>query len=125
MNVVTTSQEFFDWVEQRAGEARALTGGELRIFLATDNPSTRLEFEARYGPRVVTYGEMRASDNVRLTTIEQAVCDAFIASRALEFKGTFGTLRSSSFSAMILQFWRGRHVGRKICTPSSLDTACK
>mmetsp|Transcript_18438 Transcript_18438/g.56341 ORF Transcript_18438/g.56341 Transcript_18438/m.56341 type:complete len:102 (-) Transcript_18438:27-332(-) len=55
-----------------------------------------------------------------------AAIDIFIASFAVEFKGTTGSKRGSSFSAMIFQIWKGRkmHRGQRTCTPKVLDTAC-
>mmetsp|Transcript_18436 Transcript_18436/g.56335 ORF Transcript_18436/g.56335 Transcript_18436/m.56335 type:complete len:107 (-) Transcript_18436:76-396(-) len=52
-----------------------------------------------------------------------AAIDIFIASFAVEFKGTTGSKRGSSFSAMIFQIWKGRkmHRGQRTCTPKVLS----
>ena len=124
VNTVTSTEQFFDWIDQQTKRIVEKGEPEPKIFLATDNPTSRQEFADRYGERVITYGDITESKKIRLTSVEQAVCDAFLAAKALEFRGTKGTKRSSSFSAMIMQFWRGQHPKRKTCTPTALDTAC-
>ena len=136
-NKITSNAEFFRWIDKRTEEARRMrgsmkTGGkpdvgqDIKIFLATDNKDTQREFKDRYGDRLLVYSEIEETNAKRQTTVQHAVVDMFIAAHAVEFKGTTGTRRSSSFSAAIMQFWRSArlHHGMSTCSPSMMDTAC-
>jgi len=92
-NNYTTDDVFFNFIEENP---------EKKIFLATDNNETRKMFLSRYGDRICFYKEIKESDELRKTSVLDAIVDIYICKDATIFKGTKG----SSFSGFI-QYLRG------------------
>jgi hypothetical protein len=70
--------------------------GANNIFLATDNKETQDKFIKLYGDRLIC-NPIINNNNLRQTSIQDAVVDMYVCSYAKEFEGTIG----SSFSDTI------------------------
>ena len=100
-NTYVSDQDFFDFIDS--------LDDSLNIFLACDNKDTQNVFLDRYGSRII-FNENITSDFdpqnslVRATSLEDAVVDMFVCSKALNFKGSNKTsngIGASSFSGAI------------------------
>jgi hypothetical protein len=76
-----------------------------KAYLATDNHETQAVFARRYGPhRLLSCTTIPVSDALRKTSLEDAVVDIFVASRASHFMGS----GYSSFSSLIEHLYTRR-----------------
>jgi hypothetical protein len=87
-NNYTDDEIFFNFIE---------THPDKKVFLATDNKETQQLFTSRYGDRLFFCKEIKDSDDLRKTSIVDAIIDLYICKEATEFNGTKG----SSFSGFI------------------------
>jgi hypothetical protein len=88
-NNYSDDQEFFDFIDKFPNNTT--------IFLATDNLKTQEQFIERYGKRLFYYKKIKEGNNLRKTSLEDAVIDIFIAARIKNFKGS----KHSSYSELI------------------------
>ena len=76
-----------------------------RVFISTDNPDTRKRFQEKFPGKVIYYGVMPDTlqeNSFRFTNLRHSLTEAFIASRAKKFMGTY----LSSWSEAIDSFHR-------------------
>jgi hypothetical protein len=84
----TTDEDYINFINQH--------DTNLKIFIATDNRETQDTYRLIYGDRIV-YKDIIPSNNVRQTSLEDAVVDMYVCAGATYFLGYEG----SSFSVSI------------------------
>jgi len=84
----TTDEDYINFINQY--------DPSLKIFIATDNKDTQDQFRSIYKDRIV-FKEIIPSNNVRQTSLEDAVVDMYVCAGATYFLGYEG----SSFSVSI------------------------
>jgi len=87
----TDDNEFIDFVNQYPG---------YNLYIATDNRETQDKFYTLYKDRIPIIHLITPSQDLRQTTIEEAILDMFICIQASQFKGSGW----SSFSRTIEQY---------------------
>jgi hypothetical protein len=58
------------------------------FFIATDNKETQTIFKNKYGKRALFYSKIKDNNNLRKTSLENAIIDIFILSKCKKIKGT-------------------------------------
>lgn len=91
----TNDEEFIKFIEDKL-----LLNNDYNIYLATDNIYTQKTFLERYPDKIKIITNIENNDNVRKTTLTQAIIDIYMCVFAEHFLGTNG----SSFSDLINNF---------------------
>lgn len=95
LDSVTPDSEFFRFIDQYS---------EVNIFLATDNSNTQKVFKQKYGDKLFYLSEIVPSNSTEIefreTSLDLAVIDLFVCTKAWQFLGT----NISGFSRVIEQF---------------------
>jgi len=97
LNGSNEDSEFFDYISRNSGNNK--------FFLATDNKQTQDIYKNKYGNKVLYYNKIKNSNNLRKTTLENAIIDIFILSYCKRIKGTY----NSSFT----EFAKNLKISRK------------
>ena len=86
LNGSNADEEFFDYIERYSKK--------MPFYSATDNKESQDIYKNIYKKRALFYEKIKDSDNIRKTTLENAIIDIFILSYCKKIKGT----SNSSFS---------------------------
>jgi hypothetical protein len=86
-NSYTSDEEFIDFIKK----------SEDKVYVATDNNKTQNKFINMFPDKIISSKQLNNSDNLRKTTLEDAIIDLFICSRSKLFMGS----GFSSFSGAI------------------------
>lgn len=89
-NMFTQDEQFFQFLNKRL---------DSKIFLATDNLDTQLQFQKRYSNKVVVYRQIRPRTHKRQTSLKHSIIDLYMCVQANQFMGS----GHSSFSKLISQ----------------------
>lgn len=96
LNGSNEDSEFFEYVSKNSKNNK--------FFLATDNKKTQDIYKNKYGNKVLYYEKIQESDNLRKTSLENAIIDIYILSYCKRIKGTY----NSSFTKFALNLKNSR-----------------
>jgi hypothetical protein len=86
LNGANADEEFFDYIT-RYSKGKS-------FYLATDNADTQKKYQKKYGNRVLFNSAIQHNNNLRKTSLKDAIIDIYVLSYCKSIKGT----HNSSFS---------------------------
>lgn len=82
LNGSNPDEEFFNYIEKYSND---------KFFIATDNKETQDLYINKYKGRILFYSKIKITDNLRKTTLEDAIIDIYILSYNKKIKGTYNS----------------------------------
>ena len=82
LNGSNSDQEFFEYIEKYSNK---------NFFIATDNKETQDLYINKYKERALFYSKIKNTDNLRKTSLENAIIDIYILSYNKKIKGTYNS----------------------------------
>ena len=96
INGSNSDNEFFEFIKKYSGDNK--------FFLATDNKETQDIYKNKYRNKLLFYEKIKNSNNLRKTSLENAIIDIYILSYCTKIKGTY----NSSFTEFAKNLRRSR-----------------
>jgi hypothetical protein len=105
LNGTNADKDFCDYIQKYSANRQ--------FFLATDNRDTQEYYIQKYSDRVRFYASIPRSDNLRKTTLKNAIIDIYLLSYCKSIKGTY----KSSFSEFARCLRKSRIYSDSYCIP--------
>ena len=97
INGSNCDEEFFEYIQRYSKNKN--------FFIATDNKETQDIYRTKYKKQALFYSKIKKNNNLRQTTLENAIMDIFVLSYCKRIKGT----SNSSFTEFSINLKKSRH----------------